>query len=185
MQNELETAIEALKKVLSEQEKKVCETKTTINNLAQMLGKPPIYSDAGQTSSSPISNIQSDTFYGKTVIVAVREYLEMRKSSGEGPASIKEIFEALKRGGFIFNSKSDSNSMIVLRNAISKASSIFHKLPTGDYGLVKWYDLAKIKRAKGNIDVSNDSEVEAEIKTSDPQEEEPDDSQVNDESSDE
>lgn len=173
MQNELETAIEALQKVLVEQEKKVSETKTTINNLAQMLGKSPIYTDVGSDSStSTISTIQSDTFYGKTVIVAAREYLEMRKASGAGPAPIKEIFEALKHGGFMFNSKSDSNSQIVLRSAISKASSIFHRLPNGHYGLVKWYDLAKIKRFKGTADTAD--ETEDEIETSDSQEEESD-----------
>jgi len=62
-----------------------------------------------------------------------------------------------------------------LRNAVSKASSIFHKLPTGDYGLVKWYDLAKIKRSKGSADTSDEiDETEDEIETSDSHEEESD-----------
>jgi hypothetical protein len=51
--------------------------------------------------------------------------------------------------------------MIVVRNALSKASAIFHRVPTGDYGLTKWYEKIRAKKLK-----------DEEIESADPQEEE-------------
>jgi hypothetical protein len=173
MRPEFQPAIDALQKDLSEQERKVSEIKTTINRLCELAGASPLYADVALTSQPMITTIKGDTFYGKSVITAAREYLDMRKAGNLGPASTREIFEALKSGGFIFNSKSEANSIVVVRNALSKASSIFHRLPTGEYGLAKWYDLAKIKRAKGSNDDDGESEEE-EIATSETSEEESD-----------
>lgn len=162
MASEFQPAIDGLLKILAEQEKKVTETKNTINQLCDYSGMPKMFAETATASSTSISTIKGDTFYGKTVITAAREYLDMRKASNLGPAPIRDIFEAMKTGGFQFNSKNEANSVIVLRNALSKASSIFHRLPNGDYGLVKWYDMAKIKRSKGAAsDADSDEEIES------------------------
>ena len=161
MKPEFLPAIEALKKDLAEQELKVSETKTMINKLHVLAGGSPIYNDINEHSQAGIASIQGDTFYGKVVVTAAREYLEMRKAANLGPASVREVYEALKKGGFIFNSKNDTNSMTVLRTAMSKASAIFHRLPTGDYGLAKWYDMSKVKRSKTSVDDDSDqSQIE-------------------------
>jgi len=177
MASEFQAAIDGLLKILAEQEKKVTETKNTINQLCEYSNTPKMFAETSTSVSASITTIKSDTFYGKTVITATREYLEMRKASNLGPTTIRDIFDTLKTGGFQFNSKNDTNSMIVLRNAISKASAIFHRLPNGDYGLVKWYDLSKIKKTKGQATENDDVVDEAVIES--------DDSQVNEESSDE
>lgn len=165
MSTEFLATIESLKKVLSGYEQKVIETKTTINNLSALSGLEPPFPNVGQAAQASITAIKGDTFYGKTVIVAAREYLDMRKASNLGPAPVKEIFEALKRGGFIFGSKSEGNSQIVLRNALSKASAVFHKLPTGEYGLAKWYDLKKIKKTKND---NNETEEDTDVAEEEP-----------------
>lgn len=178
MASEFQAAIDSLLKILAEQEKKVTETKNTINQLCEYAKQPKMFAETVSAASTSIGSIKGDTFYGKTVITAAREYLDMRKASNLGPAPMRDIFEAMKMGGFQFNSKNESNSMIVLRNAISKASAIFHRLPNGDYGLVKWYDLSKIKRTRSQS-TENDGVVDESVVT------ESDDSRINEESSDE
>lgn len=155
MRQEFQPAIEALQKDLQEQERKVIETKNTINRLCEIAGMEPIYPDAGGVSQPSITAIKSDTFYGKSVITAAREYLDMRKAANLGPASPRDVYEALKKGGFEFGSKVETNSITVVRQAMSKQTSVFHKLPTGDYGLIKWYPKAKAQK------VGNKEEIES------------------------
>lgn len=44
--------------------------------------------------------IPSDKWFNQPLATAAREYLELRKSAGLGPASAEEIFEALLAGDF-------------------------------------------------------------------------------------
>jgi hypothetical protein len=99
-----------------------------------------VSANSGQPS---LGGIQADTFYGKVIITASREYLEMRRNASLGPASPREIYEGLKKGGFKFDTKIESNAITGVRNTLRKASNIFHRLPTGEYGLLKWYPRAK------------------------------------------
>jgi hypothetical protein len=144
MREQFLPAIEALQKDLIEQERKVAETKSTINRLCELAGQDPIYADIQNgTSSHTLSALQADTFYGKVITTAAREYLEMRKAAGLGPASPREIYEALKQGGFKFDTKIQNNAITGVRNTLRKASAIFHRLPNNEYGLLKWYPRAK------------------------------------------
>lgn len=164
MKEELRPAIEALQKELTAQEQEVIDTKNMINMLCKRAGMEPIYPDVGQVGqTATLSSIQGDTFYGKSILTAAREYLEMRKSAGQGPATPREVYEALKKGGFQFSSKSENNSITIVRATMGKASNVFHRLPAGDYGLLKWYDPAKIKRARNTNDDTDsaDSDQEA------------------------
>jgi hypothetical protein len=149
MREQFLPAIEALQKDLTEQERKVAETKGTINRLCELAGRPMLYPDVS-TEGSPqtLSSIQADTFYGKVITTAAREYLEMRKNAGLGPTSPREIYEALKQGGFKFDTKSEINAITGVRATLRKASAIFHRLPNNEYGLLKWYPRAKDEGAK-------------------------------------
>ena len=168
MKEELQPAIAALQKDLGEHEKKVIDIKTMINKLSELAELPAPHPNVDEATQASIASIQGDTFYGKSVNTAARMYLEMRKSARLGPASPRDVYGALKKGGFVFNSKSESNSITVVRNALSKQSSIFHRLPTGDYGLLKWYD--KVKRLKGSAGDNND-EDDSEVESADPKKE--------------
>jgi len=82
---------------------------------------------------------------------AAREYLDMRKTAGgDAPATVREIFDALKGGGFDFKSKDDGNAIIVLRAMLRKNSSMFHKLQNGKYGLRAWYPNLKPPKANAS-----------------------------------
>jgi hypothetical protein len=99
-----------------------------------------------------VGNIKADTFYGKTIGQAAREYLEMRKASGLGPATPREIYESLMQGGFQFETKVETNALVSLRNTMRKSSRIFHRLPNGQYGLLTWYPNAKAQRPSDDDD---------------------------------
>jgi hypothetical protein len=145
MREQFLPAIEALKKDLSEFEKKIAETKSMINRLCELAGEQPLYADIQSANGAPqtLNSIQADTFYGKVITTASREYLEMRKVAGLGPASPREIYEALRDGGFKFDTKIENNAITGVRNTLRKASAIFHRLPNNEYGLLKWYPRAK------------------------------------------
>jgi len=166
MREEFRPAIQALQQDLAELERKATETKTTINRLCELAGAPPMYADVGspgQTAS--LAAIRADTFYGKVLTTAAREYLEMRKSGGLGPCSPREIFEALRKGGFAFDTKNENNAITGVRNTMRKNSSIFHRLPNGEYGLLAWYPRAKAPRAQADADEPEDTQ-ESEAATS-------------------
>ncbi|MGB9154044.1 MAG: hypothetical protein WCD70_13275 [Alphaproteobacteria bacterium] len=163
MSQEYQPAIDALKKVLAEQERKIIETKNTINALCVHAGIEPLYQNTQAASGQTIGSIKADTFYGKSVITAAREYLDMRKVANLGPASARDVYEALKKGGFAFDSTVETNSITVVRGAMRKQTAIFHRLPNGDYGLTKWYEKIKNKKSKND---------DAEIESADPQDEE-------------
>ena len=145
MREEFRPAIEALQRDLAELERKVSETKTTINRLCEIAGGAPLYSDVGTTSQPTVGSIKGDTFYGKVLTTAAREYLEMRKTANLGPATPREIYEALIKGGFAFETKIEANAITGLRATLRKNSGVFHRLPGpgGEYGLLAWYPRAK------------------------------------------
>jgi hypothetical protein len=137
-------AIEAFKKMLAEQERKVLETKAAVNALYVAAGEPAPYSlEAEAQATASLTSIKPDTFYGKSINTAAREYLEMRKAAGDGPATPRDVYEALSRGGLKFETKDETNAIIGVRATLRKNSSVFHRLPTGDYGLLEWYPNAK------------------------------------------
>ena len=72
--------------------------------------------------------------------------------SGQGLAvEAEEILQALEKGGFDFK-KQGWTQKTQLRNltiSMSKNSSIFHRLPNGTYGLVKFYPEIEAAKKKG------------------------------------
>jgi hypothetical protein len=146
--NELNSAIAILESRLAESERKATELKSLINRLYEEAGQPQKYPDvaAGNAggSGSVLTQIKRDSFYGKKQMTAIREYLEMRRAQGNGPGTPREIFDALKAGGYAFATKSDHVALVGLRAVLRKGTTVFHKLPgTGTYGLMVWYPDAK------------------------------------------
>jgi hypothetical protein len=90
--------------------------------------------------------LRADQFYGRVLTTAAREYLEMRNSANLGPATPREIFSALSDGGFKFETKNEDNAITNIRATLRKNSSIFHRLPNNEYGLLSWYPNAKAVR---------------------------------------
>ncbi|SKA30964.1 hypothetical protein SAMN02745126_05060 [Enhydrobacter aerosaccus] len=163
MREQLEPAIAALQQQLIDQEKKVIETKTLINRLCEAAGIPPAYADVGSPTGPSITAIRGDTFYGKVMTTAAREYLQMRKAANLGPTTVREIYESLKKGGYHFETEDANNAMTGIRQVLRKNSGIFHRLPNGEWGLLAWYERVKQqKQAKAAAADSDDDQKDFE-----------------------
>lgn len=149
MSDQLKAAIATLQGELALQEEEVANTKRLINQLAKRAGLPPPYGDAELLARSGLS-FSPDQFYGQPLHIAMRTLLEMRKASnpGAGPASVNQIFDALREGGYQFDAKNDENAKRIIRIMLTKNSGVFHKLPNGHYGLLSWYPGAKAAKVK-------------------------------------
>lgn len=158
MKEQLEPAIAALQQQLTEQERKVIETKTLINRLCEAAGMPPAYADIGAISGPSITAIRGDTFYGKVLTTAAREYLQMRKSANMGPTSVRDIYENMKKGGYPFETEDANNAMTGIRQVLRKNSGIFHRLPNGEWGLTAWYERIKENRKQAKVAAEPDED---------------------------
>ena len=154
MDNPFEPAISALERRLHEWERKVNELRGAINVLCAEAGLPPRYPDGnggvgagGEGHAATPMQIKPDSFYGKRQGTAARLYLEMRRAQGLGPAKPRNVFEALRQGGYQFAAKDDETALVGLRALLRKNTTTFHKLPTGEYGLAIWYPHAKAQKA--------------------------------------
>jgi hypothetical protein len=168
-------AIDALEEEFSGLERKANGLLQTINLLREKAGQPPrpggwnpagATGDASGSGQAPVK-MHSDTFTGKKLGSAVREYLEMRKKSGlDAPATSREIFDALKEGGFISGAKDDATGLVVLRTMLRKNTVMFAKLQNGKFGLRAWYPNLKAKEApaaaEGDQDGDDVEDTEAE-----------------------
>jgi hypothetical protein len=165
-------AIDALEKDAADLERQWNALVTTINVLREKAGLPP-RPTGGLPGTGPAResaaagqkvSITHDTFYGKRMGTAAREYLEMRKSAGEGPAKPREIFDALTAGGFQFETKDEETALVSLRAALRKNTTTFEKLPNGTYGLSVWYPGAKkLRRASAGAQLDAQDERDDEL----------------------
>ena len=72
--------------------------------------------------------------------------MEMRHAANLGAANVREVFDALKTGGFKFDAKNATNAQRGLRRLLMKKSSTFHKLYNGTYGLRGQYQNVRSNR---------------------------------------
>jgi hypothetical protein len=158
-------AIEALEKDYADLERQANGLLHTINLLREKAGLPPrpgAWNPTGSISgSAPTGHgsvkLHSDSFTGKKLGSAAREYLEMRKQSGgDAPATSREIFYALKEGGFVSGAKDDATAMVVLRTMLRKNTVMFAKLQNGKYGLRSWYPNLKVAK-EASADTADDA----------------------------
>jgi hypothetical protein len=136
--------IEVLTKRVGAKEEEANKLKKLVNELCGEAGVAVRYPNIVEAGSS-IGSIRSDQFYGQTITAAIRNYLEQRKASGLGAAGLNEIYLAVRDGGYKFESKNENNAKVSVGNTLRKTSSIFHRLPNGQYGLLTWYPSAKAK----------------------------------------
>jgi hypothetical protein len=162
-------AIEALEKDYADLERQANGLLQSINLLRQKAGLPPrpggwnpVGAASGNAAAGPGTvKLHSDNFTGKKLGSAAREYLEMRKQSGgDAPATSREIFDALKEGGFVSGAKDDATALVVLRTMLRKNTTMFVKLQNGKYGLRSWYPNLKVAK-EASADMADDA-VEAE-----------------------
>jgi hypothetical protein len=158
-------AIEALEQELTDLERKGNALLQSINLLREKAGLPPrpggwqgtASADGTPTHGTAAIKLHSDSFTGKKLGSAVREYLEMRKrSGGDAPATVREIFDALKEGGYSSGAKDDATGMVVLRTMLRKNTVMFAKLANGKYGLRSWYPNLKAPKESAGDEAGDD-----------------------------
>jgi hypothetical protein len=130
--------IEVLGKRIRTKEEEVNELKALVNKLCSEAGVAVRYANIAKAGAA-VGDIQADAYYGQNLTAAIRDYLERRKASGLSAASVSEIYQAIRDGGYKFDTKSELNAKIGVGNALRKTSAIFHRLPNGEYGLLAWY----------------------------------------------
>jgi hypothetical protein len=151
MSHELMPAITLMERKVDEAERKVNELLGALNVLRAEAGMPPRPGGGGGGTAGDLggpipTQIKPDTFLGKKQQTAIREYLEIRRAQGLGPAKPREIYDALHAGGYQFEAKSDDVALVGLRALLRKRTETFYQLNNGTYGLVAWYpDLKKPK----------------------------------------
>jgi hypothetical protein len=171
-----QATLENLEQRLTDLERKRNALVEIINDLRHEDGLPPRppWGGGGGTAASAEAgaatptNIRPDTFYGKKLQTAVREYLEMRRAAigQSNPATPREIYNAIVQGGYQFETKDETIALISLRQLMRKRTAFFHKLPNGTYGLTGWYEHPK--KSKGGTaeeasegDLGDNTESEA------------------------
>ncbi len=153
MEAEIQTAISVLQRRIRAKEDEINNLKRAVNDMCSDAGAEPLYPHTSASDASgDLSTLRSDQFYGQTIYGAARSFLEMRKTAGLGAASVNDIYAALRRGGYKFEAKDDENAKNGLRVSLRKQSTIFHRLPNGDYGLLSWYPKAKPPKDEDDAD---------------------------------
>jgi hypothetical protein len=143
MDNTIINAIEVFKNRIKEKEDELNRLKKAVNDMAKDAGLPSIYASVASETTGSLATLRADIFYGQPLLTAIRTYLDMRKASGLSASSSTEIYEAVKAGGYKFDTNGEENAKTGVRNALRKNSAVFHRLPNGDYGLLAWYPNAK------------------------------------------
>jgi hypothetical protein len=127
---------------IRELEQEIVDTKRMVNRLLVRKGQQAMYSEA--SFGADIGNvfaIRSDQFYGQPLSTAIREYLKMRWAANLGAATVTEIYDALSRGGFAYDTENEDNRKRNLRISLTKNSALFHRLKNGThFGLPDWYE---------------------------------------------
>lgn len=146
MTKTVEQAISDLTAEIAADEAAVRKKKDTVNALCGVVGRPPAYTVENQAATIPTA-IRSDQFYGQPLASSVRTILEMRRAANMGAATNNEIYDALVMGGYEFETKSEDIARKSLRNSLAKNTSMFHKLPNGQFGMLSWYPNIKKPKA--------------------------------------
>jgi hypothetical protein len=155
MDDKLRDALDVLIERVESKSNELAELKRMVNALARETGTGSIYPDAETAggSNGAAQPIRPDLFYGKSPIVAAREYLELRGRA----VPVEEILQALAKGGFDFEAQkwTEETRLRNLAISLSKNSVIFHKLPNGTYGLVKFYPDVQAEKKQRKTGTAN------------------------------
>jgi hypothetical protein len=155
MTKTVDEAISEVQAEIAEIEATLRSKKETVNTLCIVLGRSPLYAVTTSQQAAIPNKIRPDQFYGQPLASAVRLILEMRQAANMGAASVAEIFDVLKSGGYLFDTKNEEIARKSLRNSLAKNTALFHKLPNGRFGMRSWYP--KVKGAKPPADGAEDS----------------------------
>ena len=146
----IDKTIQELRLAIVGKEDELVEMKKTVNQLCKLAGMNPIYTVESEPEKSSIRLLSGDEYYMQPIATVIGWILEKRKISRVGPATVPEIYDAMKAGGYKFDAKDDENAMRGISISMSKNTAKFHKLPSGKFGLTEWYPELKGKAPEDN-----------------------------------
>ena len=138
---DIDKIIHDLQQKVIEKENELIEAKKAVNSVCKMYERDEIYQITDQAKPR-YSQLGGDEYYGRPLATVITEILEKRKAVGAGPAKAKEIYDQMKDGGYQFRTKIDEHAIRGIRISMAKNQK-FHQLPSGKFGLKKWYPAAK------------------------------------------
>jgi hypothetical protein len=141
MDDKLQGAVDVLLEELAEQEKQSAETKRTINALMRRMGKSPMFDDV-TVNDNLRAKVRADEYYTKPLATAVTMFLQRRRE----PVTTQEILKGLVQGGFEFKGWKEEDRLRLLASSMGKNTKYFHRVPSGAFGLVEWYNLEDHKQ---------------------------------------
>jgi len=162
MSDHIDKTVTSLQEKIKGLDEEIVKVKKTINQLLDLDGKPPLYTDADlqvSTTSGIGINVRRDEFYNKPLATCARTILERRQSANLGAATLDELYGALLAGGYDPENK---NEGIAKRNiAITLAkNTAFNRLPNETWGMREWYGLKAPKKPKENGGVTPDADAQ-------------------------
>lgn len=111
-------------------------------------------SGGGATVNSGMAaKIESDSFFGLTVVEAAVKYLGMMKR----PQKVSTITEALKEGGYSFTTDNPLPGVASILNRDDLKGGEIVRIGKGTFGLASWYK-TRPKRQKQNGDAVSEAE---------------------------
>lgn len=140
----IEATLDIFLEQVRELERQMAEKKRTVNELCQVLGRPPLFEAVGAAAGF---STRADEYYGRPASEVIKAILEKRQQASLGAASVAEIYDAMIAGGYVFQT---ANELYAKRGIYSILSSdpTFHRLPNGRIGLASWYPAVKAKAAQ-------------------------------------
>jgi len=148
MESALQQVLADVQAKIQKHLEEIIKLKKTANNLADMAGETPIYTDIDidQETGGGVGPGRSDAYYGKPLATAVREYLEFRRKA----VPVEETLNGLLQGGFDFEALgwSPSTRLRALAMSMAKNTAVFHRLPNNTWGLLVWYPAATERRSE-------------------------------------
>lgn len=143
--------------------------KKLVNQLCSASGEQPIYPEVegDRPPTVGLGPIQTDQYFGKPTATVVRDILERRKKSGLSAISLNDLYEAMKAGGFEFESKDPETARRGVAITLGKNTQTFTRIPsTGAWGLAEWYPNARRNKSVVSAPVSSSEAATASSSTS-------------------
>jgi len=146
----IDKTIEELRAKIAEKEHELAEMKKTVNQLCKLAKHSPIYITEAEPETTSVEPLKGDEYYMQPIARVIGWILERRELCGLGPATVREIYDIMKAGGYKFDAKDDENAMRGISISMCKNVAKFHRLPSGKFGLTEWYPALKEKKQAEN-----------------------------------
>ncbi len=164
-----EDTIENLKKAIAQKQTELEALQITVNQLCKLDNKPPLYNVISGHDTNEVpqeKDLKGDEYYGKPLATVITEILQKRKDR-IGPATIEEILNRMKEGGYVFDARDPLRAVSISMGKNPK----FTKLPNEKWGLTEWYPTVKGKKEANKVSLDETAQYATGLGIKQPQQE--------------